>query len=56
MAQFTVSIRTDQGHCPINLVDGINPAAGDLNGDAKVDIIDALIVAQCDAGITNPFC
>ncbi len=56
MAQFTVSIRTDQGHCPINLIDGINPAAGDLNGDAKVDIIDALIVAQCDAGIANPFC
>lgn len=56
MAQFTVSTRSDQGHCPVNRVDGINPAAGDLNSDAKVDIIDALIVAQCDAGITNPFC
>ena len=56
MAQFSVGNRSDQGHCPVNPIDGVNPAAGDMNRDAKVDIIDALIVAQCDAGIANPFC
>lgn len=56
IAQYSVGNRFDQGFCPVNPVDGVNPAAGDMNGDARVNIIDALIVAQCDAGIANPFC
>ena len=56
IAQFNVSIRSDGGHCPVNVVGEINPAAGDINRDRRVNIVDALVVAQCDVGIPNPFC
>ncbi len=56
IAQFSVSIRSDGGYCPVNLVTEINPAAGDINRDGRFDIVDALVIAQCDVGIPNAFC
>jgi len=57
IAQYSVGLRTDAGQCPLdNPPDEINASVGDMNDDDEVGIVDALLIAICDAGIENPNC
>ena len=57
IAQFSVGNRTDHGACPLpDPQTQVNAASGDVDDSGVVDVIDALLVAQCDVGIPNVAC
>jgi hypothetical protein len=57
IAQYTAGRRTDAATRPLaNPSMQINAANADMNLDGVTDIIDALLVLQCDAGLAAPFC
>jgi len=50
VAQYEAGVRTDAGACPLSdSTTQLILANADINGDEAVDILDALILAQCDA-------
>lgn len=57
IAQYDAGTRENAESCPIiDPATQLNLGAADFNGDAKADVVDALLIAQCSVGITNPFC
>jgi len=57
IAQYTVSIRTDSGGCPMSDPSSqLNVAAADADGSGFIDVGDALLVAQCTVSLPNELC
>lgn len=57
IAQFDAGTREGSTRCPItDPATQLNLNAADFNGDERTDVVDALLIAQCSVGITNPFC
>jgi len=55
--QFTASLRTDVGICPLSDPQStLNANLGDVNLDGNISAVDALFVLQCEVGISNVFC
>lgn len=55
--QYRVGLLSDGGDCPLG--DGstqVSVALGDVNQDGIIDTIDALMLAQCAAGLVNDLC
>lgn len=45
---YTVDLRSGTSACPVDTASEINLAEADLDGDASVTIVDALLIARCD--------
>jgi len=56
LLEYGVGSRTDGGDCPVEAATEINVLAGDLNADGVTNVLDALLIAQCDIGIDNAWC
>lgn len=57
IAQFDAGTREATTTCPVaDPTTQLNERVADFNGDGKSDVIDALLIAQCSVGLTNPFC
>jgi len=54
---FAAGARRDGGECPLASPDiEINAIAADLNIDGKTDLVDALLIAQCNEGHAHETC
>lgn len=57
IAQFSVGNRSDQASCPLpDPTTQVNASAADVDGSGMIDVVDALLIAQCDVGIPNGGC
>ncbi len=57
IAQYGAGNRTDYAGCPLaDPATQLNAAAGDFNGDGATNVIDGLLISQCDVGIDNGWC
>jgi hypothetical protein len=56
---YEVDIATDLGACPAGqalLIPSMYADRGDVNGDGLPNILDALIIARCTAGLDSEYC
>lgn len=53
--QFDVGLRSGSENCPIE-ADEIDESACDVNEDGLCDTVDAMLIYQCEAGVTNVAC
>jgi len=57
IAEYGIGLRGDGGECPLADPDvELNAGAGDVNLDGTTDILDALLIAQCNAGLQAEVC
>lgn len=55
--QFVTLQNDDAGGCPTDpQIAELHAAAGDVNSDGFTDLLDALVIAQCEAGVAHPIC